>query len=101
MNVLRCRAWWPNYAECAPSHRVAAIDAGRFRSPFDPRRAYACHGPKAGITKQFLDEHLGVWVSLFTAAIRAGAPTDYYRVLAELTDRFVKMEADAGARALA
>lgn len=55
----------------------------------------------AGIRKQFLHEHIGAWVGPFTAAIRSGARTDFYRELAELTDRFVKVEAEAAARAIA
>jgi TorA maturation chaperone TorD len=47
----------------------------------------------AGLRKRFLDEHLGSWVGPFTAAVRAGAQSGFYRELALLTDRFVKMEA--------
>jgi len=47
----------------------------------------------AGLRKRFLDEHLGSWVGPFTAAVKAGAQSGFYRELAELTDRFVKMEA--------
>lgn len=50
----------------------------------------------AGLRKRFLDEHLGVWIGPFTAAIRAGAQSAFYRELAELTDRFVRMEAATG-----
>ena len=46
----------------------------------------------AGLRKRFLDEHLGSWVGPFTAAVKAGAQSGFYRELAELTDRFVKME---------
>ena len=47
----------------------------------------------AGLRKRFLDEHLGLWIGPFTAAVKAGAQSGFYRQLAELTDRFVKMEA--------
>jgi TorA maturation chaperone TorD len=47
----------------------------------------------AGLRKRFLDEHLGSWVGPFTAAVRAGAQSGFYRELAALTDRFVRMEA--------
>lgn len=47
----------------------------------------------AGLRKRFLDEHLGSWVGPFTAAVKAGAQSGFYRELAELTDRFVKREA--------
>jgi putative dimethyl sulfoxide reductase chaperone len=40
----------------------------------------------------FLGEHLGKWVTPFAAAVRAGARTPFYRELAGLTERFVRME---------
>jgi TorA maturation chaperone TorD len=46
-----------------------------------------------GLRRRFLDQHLGRWVGPFTAAVRAGADSAFYRELAELTDRFVKLEA--------
>ena len=49
----------------------------------------------ARLRKRFLDEHLGSWVGPFTAAVRAGAQSGFYRELAALTDRFVNMEAGA------
>jgi len=48
---------------------------------------------KAALRKCFLDEHLGRWVGPFTAAVKSGAQSSYYRRLAELTGRFVDMEA--------
>ena len=45
------------------------------------------------LKKRFLDEQLGRWVGPFTAAVRAGAQTGFYRQLAELTHRFVTIEA--------
>lgn len=42
---------------------------------------------------RFLGEHLGRWVGPFTAAVKAGAQSAYYRELAALTERFVRMEA--------
>jgi TorA maturation chaperone TorD len=48
----------------------------------------------AGLRKRFLDEHLGSWVVPFTTAVKADAQSGFYRELAELTDRFVKIEAD-------
>ena len=47
----------------------------------------------AGLRRRFLDEQLGRWIGPFTAAVTAGAQSGFYRQLAELTDRFVKMEA--------
>ncbi len=52
----------------------------------------------AGLRKRFLDAHLGSWVGPFTAAVRAGAQNGFYRELAELTRRFVNMEADRAPR---
>ena len=46
----------------------------------------------AVLQRRFLNEHLGTWIAPFTAAVRAGARSDFYRELAELTDRFVRME---------
>ena len=51
---------------------------------------------KAELRKRFLDNHLGRWVGPFTAAVKEGAQSSYYRQLAELTDRFVNMEAGKG-----
>ena len=48
----------------------------------------------AGLRKRVLDEHLGSWVGPFTAAVRAGAQSGFYRELAELTDHFVSLEPD-------
>lgn len=51
----------------------------------------------AALRKQFLDEHLASWVGPFTAAVSAGAQSDYYRELAGLTDRFIQIEAGVDA----
>ena len=40
----------------------------------------------------FLGENLGAWIGRFTAAVRAGAQTAFYRELADLTERFVGLE---------
>ena len=48
---------------------------------------------KAALRRRFLDEHLGRWIGPFTAAVRTGAQSAFYRQLAELTERFVRMEA--------
>jgi putative dimethyl sulfoxide reductase chaperone len=44
------------------------------------------------LRRRFLDEHLGRWVNPFTAAVRNGAQTAFYRELAQLTDRFIASE---------
>jgi TorA maturation chaperone TorD len=43
--------------------------------------------------RRFLDEHLDAWFDAFSAAVKAGAETAFYRELADLTGRFVRMEA--------
>ncbi len=45
------------------------------------------------LRRRFLAAHLGAWVRPFTAAIAASAQTAFYRELAELTARFVELEA--------
>jgi len=47
----------------------------------------------AGLRKRFLEEQLGLWIGPFTAAVKGGAQSGFYRELAGLTERFVKMEA--------
>jgi putative dimethyl sulfoxide reductase chaperone len=41
----------------------------------------------------FLGKHLGAWIYRFAAAVKTGARTAFYRDLAELTERFIRMEA--------
>jgi len=48
---------------------------------------------KLALRRRFLDAHLGRWIGPFAAAVRAGAQCVFYRQLAELSDRFVRMEA--------
>lgn len=50
----------------------------------------------ASLRKRFLEEHLGAWIEPFTAAVSAGAKSAFYRELAELTNRFVRLEAGGG-----
>jgi putative dimethyl sulfoxide reductase chaperone len=40
----------------------------------------------------FLGKHLGAWIAPFTGAMHAGAETGFYRQLAEMTERFVRIE---------
>ncbi len=47
---------------------------------------------KAELRARFLDEHLGRWIGPFTSAVKAGAQSNYYRQLAELTERFIDLE---------
>ena len=46
----------------------------------------------AGLRKRFLGEHLGAWIGPFTATVRDGAKSNFYRELADFTNRFVAME---------
>jgi putative dimethyl sulfoxide reductase chaperone len=45
----------------------------------------------------FLGKHLGAWIDRFSAAVKAGAQTAFYRDLAELTERFIRIEAGSPA----
>ena len=49
----------------------------------------------AGLRRRFLDQHLGVWVGPFAAAVKVGAQCAFYRELAGLTERFVGFESSA------
>lgn len=42
---------------------------------------------------RFLDQHLGRWIGPFTDAVKENAESIFYRQLAELAARFVRMEA--------
>ena len=61
----------------------------------EARRNGKSDAMQAGVAlrKRFLDAHLGRWIGPFTAAVRAGAQSAFYRQLADLSDRFVRMEA--------
>ena len=45
------------------------------------------------LRRRFLAAHLGAWIGTFTAAVRSGAQTAFYRELADLTELFVRLEA--------
>jgi TorA maturation chaperone TorD len=47
------------------------------------------------LRRRFLEQHLGVWITPFSTAVKAGAQTDFYRALAALTERFVGLESQA------
>jgi len=51
---------------------------------------------KIALRNRFLDEHLGRWIGPFTSAVRDGAQSGFYRELAGVTERFVRMEAGGG-----
>jgi TorA maturation chaperone TorD len=44
------------------------------------------------LRQRFLNEHLGAWIGPFANAVTAGAQTAFYRELAALTERFVRMQ---------
>jgi TorA maturation chaperone TorD len=48
------------------------------------------------LRRRFLDEHLGRWLGPFLLAMHDGAQTDFYEVLAELTETLVRREAAPG-----
>ena len=49
---------------------------------------------RAKLRRRFLGAHLGAWVGRFAAAVKTNAQTDFYRTLAELTERFVIAETE-------
>lgn len=54
----------------------------------------AALGRIASLRHRYLDAHLAKWVPAFAAAIQSGAQNDFYRELGQLTERFVRMEAN-------
>jgi TorA maturation chaperone TorD len=58
---------------------LRADDRARFEQARDLRR-------------RFLDQHLGRWIGPFTAAMRSNAQTDFYCLLADLTEKVVNRE---------
>ncbi len=50
----------------------------------------------ANLKARFLRNHLGRWVGPFTAAMKAGAATAFYKTLAEVTELFVQTETQEG-----
>ncbi len=48
---------------------------------------------KTALRRRFLDQHLGRWIGPFASAVIAGAQSSYYGQLAELTVRFIDLEA--------
>lgn len=51
--------------------------------------------PSRSLQQRLLIEHLGAWIGSFTEAVKAHAETAFYRELAELTERFIRVETDA------
>jgi TorA maturation chaperone TorD len=45
------------------------------------------------LRRRFVEQHLGRWIGPFAEALRGGGETAFYRVLADLTERFVRSEA--------
>ena len=44
--------------------------------------------------RRFAAEHMAAWIGAFASAVKAGAQTAFYRELAELTEKFVRIDAD-------
>ena len=79
-----------------PDHMAAELEClyalifreARARSSGDVTEELAA----TGLRLRFVRLHLGRWTVPFTGAIRAAAETDFYRILAEVTERFVASE---------
>lgn len=46
------------------------------------------------LRQRFLADRLGAWIPRFTAAVRSGAETAFYRELAGITERFIAQECE-------
>ena len=46
----------------------------------------------AALKRRFLDQHLGVWLGPFLQALHREAQTGFYELLAELTERLVRLQ---------
>ena len=44
------------------------------------------------LERQFLFNHLGAWIGAFAAAVKANAETTFYRELADITERFIRLQ---------
>jgi putative dimethyl sulfoxide reductase chaperone len=84
-----------------PDHVAVELE---FLSLLTSRQSEAYRADLADIVRDweqlerfFLQKHMGIWIGPFAAAVRAGAETAFYRSLAELTERFVRME-EAGTK---
>lgn len=53
-------------------------------------------GKSLALKQRLLQNHLGRWVTPFTDAMKAAAETPFYQILAELTARYVQLEAQEG-----
>lgn len=79
-----------------PDHIAAELELlfalifreARARSIGDPTDQLAA----TELRLRFIRSHLGRWVAPFTQALRAEADTDFYRTLADVTERFVAAE---------
>ena len=79
-----------------PDHVAAELELlfalifreARARSIGDPTDELAA----TELRLRFLRSHLGRWVAPFAQAMRAEADTDFYRTLADVTERFVAAE---------
>lgn len=79
-----------------PDHIAAEMEL-LFALIFREARARAIGDPTDELAAtelrlRFLRSHLGRWVAPFTDALRTEADTDFYRTLADVTQRFVSAE---------
>lgn len=79
----------------SPDHVAVELEFLYLLAFTQNRAAQAGDDDKLAATEQllrrFMDQHLGVWLGPFCAAISAGAQTAFYRELAAFTNRFVRM----------
>jgi len=61
----------------------------------------AAFGRASTLKGAFLRDHLGRWVAPFSERVRRGAGTDFYRMLASLTEQFILRERSRGVCAAA
>jgi len=46
------------------------------------------------LKRRFLEQHLGAWAPGFCSAVAEGSTSDFYRTLASMTERFVRLESE-------
>lgn len=78
----------------SPDHVAVELEFLYLLTFAQNRAAQAGDEDKLAATEQllrrFMDQHLGVWLGPFCAAVSAGAQTAFYRELAAFTNRFVR-----------
>jgi TorA maturation chaperone TorD len=80
---------------CAPPDHIAAELEFLYLLIYRENEGHQNGKPDAAaarLKRRLLDEQLGLWIGPFTAAVKAGAQSRFYHQLAEITNRFVRME---------